>query len=388
MKKECCKTALEPFEINLLSQQEKPCILVVDDQPINLKLLQRKLEHHQLRVLLAESGKECLQLVAQHLPDLILLDIMMPEMDGIETCRRLKANTKTASIPVLFVSARTSRENKLEGLQAGAVDYITKPIDLEETMARVRTHLRLQEMFRDNLNLQERLGDARKTAAVGAITQGIAHNLNNLLGVVVGYLDLIKSSGNCPENVLRNLGLMDNAVNKMVHIIEQLSTIAKNEHHERSNLRIQTLLNNSLRRFHKEYSIQTEIELKNALPSSENILANSEIFEILLGQLLINAWESYPDEMPNDQRLIKIQVAAIESRGTPMLEVRVTDSGQGIDPSVADSLFEPFITTKRKMNHGMGLTIARHTLRNINGDIQLSSNPGGGVTAIMTHPLT
>ena len=92
-------------------------------------------------------------------------------------------------------------------------------------------------MFRENVELQERLGDARKAAAVGAITQGIAHNLNNLLGVVVGYLDLIKNSGDGSDMVKRSVGLMDNAVNRMVSIIRQLSTIANKERHQLSNSR-------------------------------------------------------------------------------------------------------------------------------------------------------
>ena len=370
-----------------MSQKKKPSILVVDDQPINVKLLQRKLERHELHVLVATNGLECIQIVREKKPDLILLDVMMPEMDGIETCRRLKADPETATIPVLFVSARTAKENKLEGLQAGAVDYITKPIDLEETLARVHTHLRLQEMYRQNLHLQERLGDARKTAAVGAITQGIAHNLNNLLGVVVGYLDLIKNNNQCPEPVARNIARTDNALNRMIHIIQQLAIIAKNERHERSPLTISNLLQDSLQRFQTEHPKKPEIQLHSDLPDSTKIQANPEIFESVLGKLLANAWESYHKDTPNEQRSLQIHADQIEQRGTPLLRIRIIDAGLGIHPSVAETLFEPFATTKTAVGSGMGLTIARHTLRNIGGDIQLTPNPDQGITATLTHPI-
>jgi CheY-like chemotaxis protein len=370
-----------------LSQKKKPSILVVDDQPINVKLLQRKLERHELDVLVATNGLECIQIVRQQKPDLILLDVMMPEMDGIETCRRLKADPNTATIPVLFVSARTNKENKLEGLQAGAVDYITKPIDLEETLARVRTHLRLQEMYRQNLHLQERLGDARKTAAVGAITQGIAHNLNNLLGVVVGYLDLIKNNGHCPEPIARNIARTDNALNRMIHIIQQLATIAKNERHERSPLTVDTLLQDSLQRFQNEHPENPIIQLHCDLADGTTVQANPEIFESILGKILANAWESYSKDTPSEQRSLQIHADQIEQRGTPTLCIRIVDSGLGIHPSVAETLFEPFATTKTAVGSGMGLTIARHTLRNIGGDIQLAPNPGQGITATLTHPI-
>lgn len=370
-----------------MSQTKKPSILVVDDQPINVKLLQRKLERHELQVLVATNGLECIQIVRESPPDLILLDVMMPEMDGIETCRRLKADPATATIPVLFVSARTSKENKLEGLQAGAVDYITKPIDLEETLARVRTHLRLQEMYRQNLHLEERLGEARKTAAVGAITQGIAHNLNNLLGVVVGYLDLIKNNGNCPEPIARNIARTDSALNRMIHIIQQLATIAKNDRHKCSPLNVGNLLEDSLQRFQKEHSKKPEVQLQSDLDKNTIIQTNPEIFESILGKLLANAWESYDPKTPAKERTLQVHADAIEPRGAPTLRIRVIDSGLGIHPSVAETLFEPFATTKTAVGSGMGLTIARHTLRNSGGDIQLAPNPDQGITATLTHPI-
>lgn len=340
-----------------------------------------------MQVLIANNGQECLEIVRREKPDLILLDIMMPEMDGIETCQKLKADPTSATIPVLFVTARATKENKLEGLQAGAVDYITKPIDLEETLARVRTHLRLQDMFRQNLNLQERLGDARKTAAVGAITQGIAHNLNNLLGVVVGSLDLIKNGGECPEPIARNLALSDNAINRMIHIIQQLATIAKNEKHERSPQKINSLLDDSIGRFRNECPEIPQIKIQSEFPSGAEIQANPEIFESILGKLLANAWESHNKETPPQQRTIHVLADPIEKRGVPMLRVRVVDNGNGIHPSVAETLFEPFATTKNAVGSGMGLTISRHTLRNTGGDIQLSANPDSGVTATLTHPF-
>jgi CheY-like chemotaxis protein len=103
-----------------------PKILVVDDQPINVQLLKRKLEREGMAIATAYSGQEALKLVAGDKPDLILLDVMMPEMDGVEVCQRLQASDETKSIPIIFITARTSKEGKIEGLGAGAVDYITR----------------------------------------------------------------------------------------------------------------------------------------------------------------------------------------------------------------------------------------------------------------------
>ena len=176
-------------------------ILVVDDQPISVQLLKRKLEGEGMIVASAYSGREALDLVKQDKPDLILLDIMLPERDGIEVCQCLQADPATQSIPIIFITTRTAEEGKIEGLSVGAVDYITKPIDLDETLARIQTQLRFVAINRELVDLQHRLSAARRNATIGAVMQGITHNLNNLLGVVVGYIDLIKVYQEKPELV-------------------------------------------------------------------------------------------------------------------------------------------------------------------------------------------
>lgn len=365
----------------------KPKILVVDDQPINIKLLQRTLERQNMEILVAYNGRECLNIVKQDLPDLILLDIMMPEIDGIETCKRLKANPTTEAIPIILITAKASKEGKLEGLNAGAVDYITKPIDLDETLARVRTQLRLQDIFRENLELQTRLSGVRKSAAVGAITQGITHNLNNLLGAAVGYLNPIKNGYDSPDMVKRSVMLMDNAINRMVDIIRQLGTLTNNERIELSTQSIVYLLNNSVDRLKNEHEVPALVSLDLQLDESTTIAANPEIFEIILVKLLINAWESYAKGTADADRTINLTARISRDNGPAMLEVKVIDCGAGIDPEVTDTLFEPFITSKTSVGRGMGLTISRHTIRNLEGEITLKPNANNGVTATMTHPL-
>jgi len=370
-----------------VSPQNPPKILVVDDQPINIKLLQRKLERQGMEVFVAYDGREALDVVEQTKPDLMLLDIMMPEMDGIETCQRLKANPRTEMIPIIFITAKASKEGKLEGLEAGAVDYITKPIDLDETLARVRTQLRLQEMFRENIELQERLGEARRSAAVGAITQGIAHNLNNLLGVVVGYLDLIKNGYDSPDKVKRSVDLMDNAINRMVNVIRQLGTIAHDERIELSSLEIAPLVDSSIERFREEHAVPANVSVRHEVPAHARVQANAEVFESLLGKLLINAWESYPADTPDDARPIELATAFDDSSAPAQLKITVRDQGQGIPEEVEENLFEPFVTTKTSVGRGMGLTTARHTMRNLGGDVVLEEAGGKGVAVALYHPL-
>lgn len=337
-----------------------------------------------MRVTTANSGTEALDSVAEAKPDLVLLDVMMPEMDGVEVCRRLKEMPGTEDIPVIFITARDSRENKLEGLNAGAADYITKPIDLDETLARVNTQLRIRDSHRRNLDLQNRLADARQAAAVGAITQGIAHNLNNLLGVVVGYIDLLKSAADNPDLVRRSSGLIDKAVKRMVKIVQQLSTIAIDERPHIAPVSLEDAIEGSVRRFKADYKVSAPVVVENPIPG-QIIQTNNETFEDVLGRLLINAWESYAENTPDAARSMEIVVR--KPVGEERVFIDVNDRGQGLDPEIEAHAFEPFISGKTAVGRGMGLTVARHGIRTLGGDIQLRPRKGGGTTAEVEHPL-
>ncbi len=363
-----------------------PKILVVDDQPINVQLLKRKLEREGMAVATAFSGREALDSVAADKPDLILLDVMMPDMDGIEVCQRLQAEDANKNIPIIFITARTSKEGKIEGLGVGAVDYITKPIDLDETLARVQTQLRFVSINRELIDLQTRLGESRRAATIGAVTQGIAHNLNNLLGVVIGYVDLIKAYHQKPELVLKNSQHLEDAVNRIVSIIRQLTSLVVKNRPPLIRVSLARMIESGIRRYQIEYKIDRPITVDNA--AGEILLdTNIEVFEEALAKILINAWESYHDAA-DDKRPINIRTEVItkEDEG-PFAVVHVEDRGRGIDPTIRDHAFEPFTSTKHTVGVGMGLTIARHTLRNLGGDVTLGDRPEGGAISSLLHPL-
>jgi len=362
-------------------------ILVVDDQPINVQLLRRKLEKEGLKVDSAYNGMDALAAVEKDKPDLILLDMMMPDMDGLEVCQRLQLREDTRSIPIIFITAKTSKEGKIEGLGAGAVDYITKPIDLDETYARVQTQLRVVTINREMQELQHRLAEARRTAALGAVTQGIAHNLNNLLGIVIGYLDLIKAFHDKPELVKRNVQHVDDAVQRIVVIIKQLSTLLIKTRPPLVKVSLQRMLSDGIARFQDDYKIDQPIAIDNPLGDMQ-VETNLEIFEDVLAKVLINAWEAYGDK-PNVERAILVSTRETQQSGesVPFVEIMVEDNGKGIDPEIRDHMFEPFISSKRTVGVGMGLTVARHALRNIGGEVSLTDRPGGGAIATLLHPV-
>ncbi|MDR1012142.1 MAG: hybrid sensor histidine kinase/response regulator [Opitutaceae bacterium] len=384
-------------------------ILVVDDQPVNVQLLKYKLEREGLVVETAYSGEEALDSVARAHPALILLDVMMPEMDGIEVCRRLQSNENTRVIPVIFVTARGAREHKIEGLSVGAVDYITKPVDLDEMVARVRTQLRLVSINREMVDLQKRLDESRRTAMIGAVMQGIAHNLNNLLAVVLGYVDLIKLQFNKPENVRTNASNVEKAVKRIADVIKQLNRLVVQTRPPTSHVPLQRLLENGVARYQATFQIDTPVEIENPLGNLE-VEVHVESAEDILSKLLINAWESYglpkththahayahayahthaaSDGESGGPRPISIRTNAARSpNGANAFAIHIEDRGCGIAPGIREHMFEPFVSTKQHVGVGMGLSIARHMLRTFGGDLAVTDREGGGVTATITCPV-
>ena len=139
------------------SLSHRPRVLIVDDEPLNLELLRQELEDLGHEVDEARSGEEALRRTGEHPPDVILLDIMMPGMDGFEVCRRLKATEGTRDVPVIFMTALSEIEDKITAFEAGGVDYVTKPFQVEEILARVGTHAELRRTRRELVERNRRL---------------------------------------------------------------------------------------------------------------------------------------------------------------------------------------------------------------------------------------
>ena len=182
-------------------------LLVIDDTPENLTVLRKCLTDHNYRVAVARNGKVALERVKRIRPDLILLDVLMPGMDGFEVCRQIKADENTRAIPVIFMTALATSEDKVKGFEAGAEDYVTKPLNYQEVLARVHTHVTLyklqQELQTRNTELQAALERERRMLEVLRVNLSVAlpHELHTLLTGILSYCQILLKE--LPEMRLR-----------------------------------------------------------------------------------------------------------------------------------------------------------------------------------------
>lgn len=197
----------------------KPLILIVDDVPKNLQVLGTILKEKEYEVAAATGGKQALTMVEARMPELILLDVMMPDPDGFETCKTLKDSGKTKNIPIIFLTAKTEAEDIVQGFEAGAVDYITKPFNRAELLARVHTHLALQQAQQEIIQLE-------KQNAVFAMAVTAGHEVNQPLTALQGYFDLYKSTL-APDRVTEKqqlyLGKMKNSIKKVGALLKKFT---------------------------------------------------------------------------------------------------------------------------------------------------------------------
>ena len=205
----------------------RPVVLVVDDEPKNVQLLTELLESRNYLVCSAADGEQALALARQRLPDVILLDVMMPRLNGLEVCRALKGEQRTAMIPVLLVTALNARQDRLAGIEAGANDFITKPIDSGDLILRVRNAAatkRLHDRVASQLRQLQELELARDT-----LTHMIVHDLRSPLTGLQGYLDLLGMVANGNAEVAEYASEAQLIVNRLTEMISQVLDVSRLE---------------------------------------------------------------------------------------------------------------------------------------------------------------
>ncbi|MDY7022161.1 MAG: response regulator [Cyanobacteriota bacterium] len=376
-------------------------ILIVDDTPVNLKVLSRILTDNGIEVAVAINGKMALQQVEYEPPELILLDILMPGMDGFETCKKLKLNPATYDIPVIFTTALSETADKVKGFSLGAVDYITKPFQEEEVLARVQVHLQLrtlskmieernrelEEVIKQLQTTQQRLIIQEKLATIGTLIAGVSHELRNPLNFINNYAE---SSAEMSDDILDELNTQAENIEpeSLKYIQEILSELRENsviiqQNGQRAENVIQSMLlqarTDSSNREITDINQLTDQALQLAWKSFRGNNNNFSVsikteydqtiqpFLIIPGNVLRaliniidNACYTLQQKYEYKKQIgekFKPQLKITTRNQSNAVEVRIWDNGLGISEEIREKIFQPFLTTK-SVGQGTGLGLA------------------------------
>jgi signal transduction histidine kinase len=410
-------------------------VLIVDDTPANLDVIREALEQAGFEVAIATSGERALQQVQRELPDVILMDVMMPGIDGFETCQQLKANSQTAAIPVIFMTALTEVDHKVRALAMGAVDYVTKPFQTQEVIARVRTHLQL---YRFTQQLEVRVAEATqelrtahlqvvqsdKMSTLGNLIAGVAHEINNPISFLNGsiehanqyvrgilqHLQLYQQAYPQPGETIQNhaesielefviadvgkiLQSMATATDRITQLSESLRTFARADNtFMPADLQAglaSTLLLLKYRLMANEYRAEIKVQQDYAaLPLVPCALGQlNQVFMNILANAIDAIDENSQQQPKNAERPWQITIRTwVEAN---WVKIAIADNGPGMPAAVQAQIFDHLFTTKPVgKGTGLGLAIARQIVETAHhGQLSVESILGEGTEFIIALPL-
>lgn len=424
-------------------------VLIVDDNLANLGVLSDTLDQTGLEVWVAQSGKVALERVKYALPNLILLDVMMPGIDGFETCRQLKANPETKDIPVIFMTALSDTANKVEGFQLGAVDYITKPFQQEEVLARIKLHLKLSDLaekleekntlleqkvievsqaYTELQQMQLQLIQGEKMSSLGQMAAGIAHEINNPVNFiygnlshakdyiddVMGLLNLYQTEYPNPtpriqaeqavidldfiqDDLLKLFNSMTIGAQRIHEIVKSMRIFSRVDGTDAKAVDIHDAIDSTLTILHYRLKPRPEhaaieiIRKYGQLPSIECYVGQlNQVFMNILSNAIDALEESNqqrtPEERVRQRSIIQITTEVINDS---WISIHIADNGPGIKENVKTRLFDPFFTTKPVgKGTGLGLSISYEiVVEKHGGKLYCQSTPGNGTEFVIEIPI-
>lgn len=361
-------------------------ILVVDDHEANRVLLRDILELDGHVAVLAGSGSEALALAAADSElDLVLLDVNMPGMDGLEVCRRLRADPATASLPIILVTALAERAHRLDGIAAGANDYLTKPIDRPDLLLRVRNTLRLRRLHREVAEQFRKLQDLERMR--DSLVHMLVHDFRTPLTAISAYLQMAQAKvGELEDPVLVNdLEEMSRSVDELADMVSDVLDVSRFESGKmplrRSSIDLRQIAAEAIASVGAARRASVEYR-----PPGESVvaLADPDLIRRVIANLLGNAVKF---TAPDGQ--VRVQVKSAKAGA----EVRVQDDGPGIPADLQAHIFEKFGQALSKggragRSSGLGLTFCKLAVEAHGGWIGVESEVGKGSTFRFTLPAS
>lgn len=378
-----------------MSQPSK--ILVVDDDQRNVRLMESILRANGYPVITANDGEEALDKIMAENPDLVLLDVMMPRMSGFEVCQRVRNRYETRLLPVIMVTALNALEEKVQALEIGADDFLSKPINKTELLAKLRSVLRVKalhdEVERTRRELEAKNRElTRMEEFKEKVVQMVVHDLKNPLAGIMGNLQLLEIRGASldPSQFQEILGRTEESSKQLMTMILNILDVARLDERKlilrRKRLRPEELVSTSLREVQGLAAREEVTLVADLAPGLPDLVGDPELLVRILGNLVSNALKHTPPEG-------RVEVGAA-SEGEA-LRFWVKDSGEGIPSDLLPRIFDKFVVgpggdkdaARRACDTGLGLTFCKMAVEAHGGTIRAESEPGIGSTFTFTLPL-
>lgn len=371
-----------------MSELSIPTILVVDDTQQNVQVLTQMLRGKQYKVLAAFNGEDAIALLSRKTPDLILLDVMMPGMDGFETCREIRKESAYDDIPIIFLSALSDVEAKVKALESGGVDYITKPFQQLEVLARIELHLRLRRL---ELERQENVARLEKMNQEKDEVLGIiSHDMRNPIGGIIGISNFLRTDGPSDDKELVDmLTLIESSAERLLSLVNDLLDIALIEANSLQLTFSETDIGaycNDVIQLHRATAKSKGVRLE-LIEKVEGIQAEVDVtkFSQIIGNLVSNAIK-FTDE--GGQVRVEIGSSPTDSS---QLQLQISDSGMGIPKDLMPRLFEKFgaqrLGTKGEKGTGLGMPLVKRYVDLHHGTVTVDSMEKIGTTFTIRIPL-
>jgi signal transduction histidine kinase len=369
-------------------------LLVVDDAPANLQLLFGMLKERGYRVRPVPSGRLALQAARAQPPDLVLLDVNMPEMSGYEVCRLMKSEEALRPIPVIFISALSEPFDKLQAFSAGGVDYVTKPFHLDEVRVRIETHLalrqiqgRLEVQNRELAQAYERLQNLEEARKV--LANAIVHDLKSPLAALIGSTEYLLHREGIDDETHEVLGEMLASSNGIHRIILNLLDVARMEEAELEPVRRPVRLGEMVERARVTAQLTTRMTGHTLVVDADGereVLVDPDLCTRVVENLLDNSLKYAPRGTP-----IRIVARGDEGKGCSF---RIEDHGRGVPVAQRERIFERYVRLDRDLqthartSRGLGLAFCRLAVEAHGGRIWVEDNvpEGAAFCAVIPGP--
>lgn len=363
-----------------IQHENIPDILVVDDVPGNLVILNDILEANGFKVRPVLNGTLALQVAEKEKPDLILLDIMMPDMDGFEVCRRFKEHEQLHDIPIIFISALTDTGDIVKAFNSGGVDYISKPFRAQEVVARVSTHITLKRQKRE---LQE------LNAAKDKFFTIIAHDLRGPFNGFLGLTQIMAEeiSTLTTDEIQRMAVDLNSSASKLFQLLKNLLNWSRIQQglmpFNPEKLDLYTIINKSIG-LHQDAAKMKGIGIVNSISEGQMVFADNNLFQTVIRNLLSNAIK-FTNKGGNI-------ILSAHSNDVGLIQISIKDSGIGISPEMIGKLFRIDSRTGRKgtegeLSTGLGLLLCKEFVEKHGGKIWVESEEGKGSNFYFTIPI-